>query len=107
MKKENLHKNFILIHRFLHNTPMKKWVEDDVDQKGHYHDDWNVLMEVIDKIELVGFSIEISGEIVVVFDRENVKEIIEEQGATRLEATYKAVVSFIKFFNIWRGKKSY
>lgn len=62
-----------------------------------YQDDWNLLMEVVEKIESLGIVVEI---------RENVCYIETSQGnytseleETKIQATYKAVVEFIKWYN--------
>jgi len=100
MKNAVLHSNFLLIHKYLHNTPLKKWVEQDEDYVDVYHKDWNPLMVVVDQIEQGGYSVEITSTIVIIVDKENGKEIIEEQGNSKIEATYKAVVSFIKWCDL-------
>jgi hypothetical protein len=62
-----------------------------------YQNDWNLLMEVVEKIESLGVLVEI---------RENVCYIETSQGnytseleETKIQATYKAVVEFIKWYN--------
>lgn len=62
-----------------------------------YQDDWNLLMEVVEKIESLGIVVEI---------RENVCYIETSQGnytseleETKIQATYKAVVEFVKWYN--------
>ena len=62
-----------------------------------YQNDWNLLMEVVEKIESLGVVVEI---------RENVCYIETSQGnytseleETKIQATYKAVVEFIKWYN--------
>ena len=62
-----------------------------------FHYDWNWLMTVVEKIESLGVVVEI---------RENVCYIETSQGnytseleETKIQATYKAVVGFIKWYN--------
>lgn len=76
-----------------------------------YHRDWNWLMPVVDKIEsfqdgedgdsmrghLYNFRIE--QHFVYILDGESMDVIIEMNGDSKLDATYNAVVEFIKEYN--------
>ena len=69
----------------------------EVLDKLKYHTDWNWLMQVVENIESLGIVVEI---------RENVCYIETSQGnytseleETKIQATYKAVVEFIKWYN--------
>lgn len=45
-----LHKNFILIHEFLYpNEPIKGWVRNDETYTGSFHNNWEVLIDVVHK----------------------------------------------------------
>jgi len=107
MKTIDLHKNYILIHKFRYpDEPMKQWVVEDETSIGQYHNDWNELMEVVDKIESLGYDSGICG---VVIKNEKLTEIlfapqvksntIEVHTRTRkskIMATYEAVVMWIE-----------
>ncbi len=68
--------------------------------------DWNWLMKVVDKIEsieddegLYKYIIEILGTTVNVIDTSQIKPIAETFERTKIEATYKAVIEFINYYN--------
>ena len=76
-----------------------------------YHSCWNNLMSVVEKIEsfqdgedgdsmrghLYNFRIE--QYFVYILDGESMDVIIEMNGDSKIDATYKAVVEFIKYYN--------
>ena len=66
-----------------------------------YDTDWNWLMPVIDKIESLDlWEIDIYRQCCeVVFDLQFQMSAIVYTGVTKIEATYKAVVKFIKWYN--------
>ena len=70
-----------------------------------FHLDWNWLMQVVDKIESLGYCLVIGGR-----TTKNYCEIRGEAddfttkysdsyGDTKTQATYKAVIEFIKYYN--------
>lgn len=65
-----------------------------------YHNDWNLLMPVVEKIETLGFNVNIVS-IWCDVERKTMKVdlITEADGETKIQATYKAVVEFIKWYN--------
>jgi hypothetical protein len=67
-----------------------------------YQDDWNLLMEVVEKIENFGFEffiVESRCRIANNTDK-SIETIIDfEIIGTKIQATYKAVVEFIKLYN--------
>ena len=89
------------------NTDLSK-IKDTVS----YHNDWNWLMKVIGKIENITFNIEnevvstwvhIMGEGCFIDQRNEtitMQPNLPEQILTKLEATFKAVVEFIKWYNL-------
>lgn len=85
---------------------------DYMEHELKYHEDWNWLMPVVDKIESideelevfggnfikVSYSVQIENTSVTIWkhsDRFDSKRIIEINGNTKREATYKAVIEFI------------
>ena len=68
-------------------------------QETKYHKDWNWLMEVVEKIESLGYSYStyLSGNVRVV----NFRSIIDYNliGGTLQETNYNACVEFIKWYN--------
>lgn len=68
--------------------------------------DWNWLMKVVDKIEDIedeeGFSryvFEIFLSNVNIIDNRYILPVIETYERTKIEATYNAVIEFIKYYN--------
>ena len=71
-----------------------------------FHIDWNWLMKVVDKIEDITnndetyrYIIEILGTTVNVIETDRIIPIAETFERTKIEATYKAVIEFINFYN--------
>lgn len=67
----------------------------------HFHDYWGELMPVVEKIETLGFLIEITHWTVTVIkptDFGNEVTYCKTEN-TKIEAVYAAVVAFIKHFN--------
>ena len=71
-----------------------------------YHTSWDWLMPVVEKIEsfqdgerghLYNFRIE--QHFVYVIDGDSMEHIIEMNGDSKLQATYKAIVEFINEYN--------
>ena len=80
-----------------------------------YKSDWNSLMEVIDKIETIGYSsVYISNtgcSIKAVFydikeDAMVARSVISIKGKDKLESTWLTVVEFIKLYNKYAKKKN-
>lgn len=102
-------KNYRLIHNFRHEEPLKAWINED-NFKDIYKEDWNALMDVVEKIEndVDGlqniYFVEIfkspSNNIQVcrIYNKSS-KLYANCYGLNKLEATYKAVVEFIKWYN--------
>ena len=64
----------------------------------NYHEDWNWLMEVVEKIESLGYRIEIVKHICRIY-LSNKETIIISENTPKIEAVYNAVVEFIKWYN--------
>ena len=63
-----------------------------------YHEDWNWLMEVVEKIESLGYRIEIVKHICRIY-LSNKETIIISENTPKIEAVYSACVEFIKWYN--------
>lgn len=65
-----------------------------------YRDDWNWIMVVIEKIESLGFRVMILKSVCdicpEIWDSQNV---VESTGVNKADATFNAVVEFIKWWN--------
>ena len=67
-----------------------------------YHTDWDWLMEVVDKIESLGYVHSIYGNFSTFLKKGTFNELIwndEFRGNTKLEAVYISVIEFIKWYN--------
>ena len=63
-----------------------------------FHKDWNCLMEVVEKIESLGYRIEIVKHICRIY-LSNKETIIISENTPKIEAVYIACVEFIKWYN--------
>ena len=99
-------KNYRLIHNFRHEGPLKAWVNEG-NFNNIYKEDWNALMEVVEKIEELGFIVEISKfttEIDVLNEKLEILNLVSirennSEESTKIKKTYRAVVKFIKWYN--------
>jgi hypothetical protein len=71
-----------------------------------FHLDWNWLMQVVDKIEsfednnrCAKYNINIEQSFVEIIDKNTDDTIVETDADTKTQATYKAVIEFIKYYN--------
>jgi hypothetical protein len=62
-----------------------------------FHSDWNWLMQVVEKIESLGVVVEVREN--VCYIEETSKEYFSELEVTKILATYKACVHFVKCYN--------
>ena len=59
-----------------------------------YHDSWEWLMPVVEKIDSIGHEVRIGGGVVEIFDvKGNV--LIREEGINHQEVVYQAIVRFV------------
>jgi hypothetical protein len=63
-----------------------------------YNTDWNWLMEVVEKIESLGVVVEIKENVCYISPFPN--NYIPELEKTKIEATYNACLSFVKWYNL-------
>ena len=63
-----------------------------------YHEDWNWLMEVVEKIESLGYRIEIVKHICRIY-LSNKETIIISENTPKIEAVHNACVEFIQWYN--------
>jgi hypothetical protein len=59
-----------------------------------YHDSWEWLMPVVEKIESLGFEFNIGGDVVRIFDM-NGNELIDTSASTKIQSIYQAIVRFV------------
>ena len=74
----------------------------------YYHSDWNWLMEVVEKIESLGYWVEILGgmhNVCSIGLTNNIESFIYLDSESKIEAVYNAVVEFIKWYNEQKSAK--
>ena len=71
-----------------------KWIELD---KLKFHSNWNWLMEVVEKIESLGYSVDIKKDYVLIIGK-HLPNIMERLNS-RKENVYNACAEFIKWYN--------
>ena len=108
---ENIIENNKLIAEFLGETKqpfefsqfgyinsLGEWKDTFFDNQLKFHSDWNWLMEVVEKIESLGYRIEIVKHICRIY-LSNKETIIISENTPKIEAVYIACVEFIKWYN--------
>lgn len=105
---ENLRENNKLIAEFMgynfitRNAFIARYPKDFIDNSDCYkcfHNSWDWLMPVIEKVENLNFAVEISESYCEIKDGSSI--VIELGGGdyTKISATYKTLVDFIKWHN--------
>lgn len=91
--------------RAVYMSHINKWFvmnEECIDEELKYNSDWNWLMEVVEKIENLGFDFAIyTGSSVSIVNTKDFpfEEVISLSGSSKKEAVYNAVVAFIEWYN--------
>jgi len=98
----NTTENNKLIAEFMHLAKQLHLFENPItgeyQEELEYHCDWNWLMEVVEKIESLGFktSIEIG---FCSIDGQDIYFETKDFNVSKIEAVYNACVEFINFYN--------
>ena len=74
------------------------WLNDLEEQDFDFHSSWDWLMPVVEKIESLGYRIEIVKHICRIY-LSNKETIIISENIPKVEAVYNACVEFIKWYN--------
>jgi hypothetical protein len=65
-----------------------------------YHTSWDWLMPVVEKIESLGYNVDIDGEsCVIILTLQPLKLIWNHESDTKLSAVYTACIKFINWYN--------
>ena len=80
-----------------------KWVELD---KLKFHSNWNWLMEVVEKIESIGFTFETKKNWARITRKGENIILRWEEDKTKIEAVYNACIEFIKWYNEQKSAKN-
>lgn len=103
--------NITLIEGFNKETGGTFYYYNDVEMQDfvgmpEYHNSWNDLMPVVEKIESIidelnqcRFNVQIEQCFCCIVDNKTSEDICEFDGDTKIEVVYTAVVEFIKFWN--------
>jgi len=70
-----------------------------VDTTLNYHSDWNWLMEVVEKIESLGYFFKIVSQTSLIVDKDEKCISLSVYRKTKIVSTYEACVEFIKWYN--------
>ena len=68
-----------------------------------YHSDWNWLMQVVEKIESLGFNFQITSQYAAVLKNHSLicqSLISTVDGINKIQATHETVAAFIKWYKI-------
>lgn len=69
-----------------------------------YHSSWDWLIPVIEKIETENYGFKMCRKVVEVYFDDTKQEMIKVKLSSRMESAYKAVTSFIDWYNIHQPK---
>lgn len=64
-----------------------------------YQKDWNLLMEVVEKINNLNNVVEIKENYVRIVNNQKIEVLVEVVSGSMIEATYEAVIEYIKLKN--------
>ena len=64
-----------------------------------YHSDWNWLMQVVDKIESLGYIVVIQSTLCNISTNKFFNGVIIKNLDTKIESVYNACVDFVKWYN--------
>lgn len=98
--KEIEFEEYKLIHKFAYpNTVLKKWITVDT-FSNPFKDSWLWLMPVVEKIEnRCEATVNIYGSVCYINREDFPQSLTEFYGETKVDATYKAVIFFIQWYN--------
>lgn len=103
-QKEQDFEDYKLIHQFFFEEPLKGWI-NMLNYLNRFKNDWEILIDVIDKIEKLGYSVRIDTgntiiyEKVEIFDTYNIAVFADIKDKTKIINTYQACIVFIKYYN--------
>jgi hypothetical protein len=64
-----------------------------------FHKDWNWLMEVVEKIESLGYFFKIVSQTSLIVDKDEKCLSLSVYRKTKIDSTYEACLEFIKWYN--------
>jgi len=74
--------------------------KSEYSHKLKYHSDWNWIMGVVDMVESLGYDFNILTPTVIEIWSGEGEHLIAVNGAgNKIDATYKAIIEFIKWYN--------
>jgi hypothetical protein len=102
-----------LLHNFLYDSPLKSWINEN-NFNNNFKTDWNVIMEVVDKIESIphdennkAYSVEIyPSDCLIDGILDSIVHITTIEANSKIEMVYRACVEFIKHYNNELERKS-
>ena len=88
--------------KYIKHTQTKAYLTKDGyfhDKDLKFHSDWNWLMEVVEKIESIGFTFETKKNWARITRKGENIILRWEEDKTKIEAVYNACIEFIKWYN--------
>lgn len=76
------------------------------DSLTYFTSSWEILMEVVEKIESMDYGFKMCRKVVEVYIDSTKEVIIKTKEKSRKESLFKAVVEFIKYYNQITNKKT-
>lgn len=101
---KELFEEYKLIHNFMYNELLKKWINED-NFENSFIGDWNSLMSVVEKIEDVSennectYNVQIEQCFCTIINNHTSENIVEIDADSKYSAIYQAVIEFIKYYN--------
>lgn len=94
------YEDYVVLHSFFYNgEPLKSWITRD--SYINLFENWDVLMEVVEKIEGMGYWVNrINGDVWIVDNSNNIV-INNQEHEGGIRATYKVCVEFAKNRHLW------
>ena len=76
-------------------------IDIDIYEQCKFHSDWNWLMKVVEKIESLGYSLDIKLAWCRIRQIKNINVIVLrwEEDKTKIEAVYNSCIGFIQWYN--------
>lgn len=94
------YEDYVHLHNFMYNDePLKSWITED--SYINLFENWDVLMDVVEKIESLGYWVNrLEGDVHII-NSSNTIVVHNQTHEGGIQATYKACVEFTKNRNLW------
>ncbi|MDO6737056.1 hypothetical protein [Wenyingzhuangia sp. 2_MG-2023] len=104
---KDLYNEWVMLHNFFYdNEPIKNWINEE-NFNNNFKDDWESLMEFVEKIENIKneegsslFNIIIEQCFVEIIINQSSETIVNIDGDNKIDAIYKSILEFVKWNNL-------